>query len=136
MSFESAGGLDSPSINHQIRSSSSGLGPTSRDGIGTYLLRRNDVFREVSGSLEYTDSYGELAQVTEKAYVAEAVLWTNWKHRGTLTLASRKKQHPVPHGNCLCDVTSCQNGDSQKDPRGFEKIELQGSLKTLKVKTF
>lgn len=45
----------------------------------------------VSGSLEYTDSYGELAQVTEKAYVAEAVLWTNWKHRGTLTAVSDVK---------------------------------------------
>ena len=27
---------------------------------------------EVSGSLEYTDSYGEVAQVAEKRYVAEA----------------------------------------------------------------
>jgi len=42
----------------------------------------------VSGSLEYTDSYGEVAQVAEKRYVAEAVLWTNWKHRGTLTAVS------------------------------------------------
>lgn len=45
----------------------------------------------VSGSLEYTDSYGEVAQVAEKRHVAEAVLWTNWKHRGTLTAVSDAK---------------------------------------------
>lgn len=45
----------------------------------------------VSGSLEYTDSYGEVAPVGERRYLAEAVLWTHWKHRGTLTAVSDAK---------------------------------------------
>lgn len=45
----------------------------------------------VSGTLEYTDSYGEVTSVGEKRYLAEAVLWTNWKHRGTLTAVSDVK---------------------------------------------
>ncbi|CAJ1345915.1 unnamed protein product [Effrenium voratum] len=45
----------------------------------------------VSGQLEYMDSYGEVAQVGERRYLAEAVLWTNWKHRGTLTAISDVK---------------------------------------------
>ncbi|CAJ1458313.1 unnamed protein product, partial [Effrenium voratum] len=44
----------------------------------------------VSGSLEYTDSYGEV-EVVDRTWLAEAVLWTRWKHRGTLVAASDVK---------------------------------------------
>lgn len=40
----------------------------------------------VSGRLEYTDAYGESSEVVEKSWLAEAVLWTHWKHQGTLTV--------------------------------------------------
>lgn len=45
----------------------------------------------VSGTLEYTDSYGEVTMVGEKRCVSEASLWTTWKHRGTLTALSDAK---------------------------------------------
>lgn len=45
----------------------------------------------VSGTLEYTDSYGEVTAVGERRHLAEAVLWTNWKHRGTLAAVSDVK---------------------------------------------
>lgn len=40
----------------------------------------------VSGRLEYTDAYRESTEVVEKSWLAEAVLWTHWKHQGTLTV--------------------------------------------------
>lgn len=49
------------------------------------------MYMVVSGTLEYTDSYGEVTAVEEKAPVSEACLWTNWRHRGTLTANSDVK---------------------------------------------
>ncbi|CAE8605010.1 unnamed protein product [Polarella glacialis] len=42
----------------------------------------------VSGSLQYLDAYGEDTIVRERQWVAEAVLWTQWRHKGTLTAMS------------------------------------------------
>lgn len=39
----------------------------------------------VAGTLEYEDIYGDAWIVREKSWLAEAALWTTWKHRGTLT---------------------------------------------------
>jgi hypothetical protein len=36
------------------------------------------------GQLEYTDVFGEKTKVTDNQWVAEAALWTPWRHRGTL----------------------------------------------------
>eukprot|EP00933_Yihiella_yeosuensis_P041049 TRINITY_DN35495_c0_g1_i1.p1 TRINITY_DN35495_c0_g1~~TRINITY_DN35495_c0_g1_i1.p1 ORF type:complete len:820 (-),score=120.67 TRINITY_DN35495_c0_g1_i1:80-2539(-) len=45
----------------------------------------------VSGKLDYLDSYGETAVVEERQWLCEAVLWTHWRHRGTLTATSDVK---------------------------------------------
>jgi hypothetical protein len=45
----------------------------------------------VAGNLEYTDSYGATTEVREKQWLCEAVLWTEWRHRGTLTAQSDVK---------------------------------------------
>jgi hypothetical protein len=37
------------------------------------------------GVLQYADGYGEKTTLAENQWVAEAALWTRWKHRGTLT---------------------------------------------------
>lgn len=65
----------------------------------------------VSGTLEYTDSYGEVAQVGEKRCIAEAVLWTNWKHRGTLCRGAGLEKLGR-------DVERC--GDCSRFEPGFE----------------
>eukprot|EP00930_Biecheleria_cincta_P056969 TRINITY_DN4298_c0_g2_i1.p1 TRINITY_DN4298_c0_g2~~TRINITY_DN4298_c0_g2_i1.p1 ORF type:complete len:824 (+),score=173.04 TRINITY_DN4298_c0_g2_i1:63-2534(+) len=44
-----------------------------------------------SGSLEYLDGYGETTMIVERQWLAEAALWTNWRHRGTLTAQSDVK---------------------------------------------
>lgn len=44
-----------------------------------------------SGTLEYLDGYGETTAVTERQWLAEAALWTTWRHRGTLTAQSDVK---------------------------------------------
>jgi hypothetical protein len=43
------------------------------------------MFFVLGGCLQYKDRYGEVFLVTEKQWVSEAVLWTTWKHQGTLT---------------------------------------------------
>lgn len=45
----------------------------------------------VSGVLEYTDSYQEMELVTEKMWVAEAAIWTTWKHQGNLVATNDVK---------------------------------------------
>lgn len=45
----------------------------------------------VHGHLVYTDSYHEGTPVTVDEYLAEACLWTVWRHRGTLTASSDVK---------------------------------------------
>lgn len=50
----------------------------------------------VSGTLEYTDSYGEVTMVGEKRIVSEAALWTTWKHRGTLRLGDTLRIPETP----------------------------------------
>jgi len=44
-----------------------------------------------SGELEYLDGYGEVTKVVEKQHLAEAALWTTWRHRGTLTAVNDVK---------------------------------------------
>lgn len=45
----------------------------------------------VTGMLEYVDENAEVHSVHEKGYLAEAVLWTRWRHRGTLSATSDVK---------------------------------------------
>ncbi|CAE8592031.1 unnamed protein product [Polarella glacialis] len=45
----------------------------------------------VSGQLGYLDSYGETTVLHERMWAAEAAIWTQWKHRGTLTATSDVK---------------------------------------------
>lgn len=56
----------------------------------------------VSGTLSYNDMYGENIEVTERQYLSEACLWTNWRHKGTLTATSDVKM-------TLLDATSFQD---------------------------
>eukprot|EP00438_Fugacium_kawagutii_P021077 Skav205900 [mRNA] locus=scaffold123:266385:271019:+ [translate_table: standard] len=78
--------------------------PVCHRAMSTLLLSSTDViftlgeepqepkmYIVVSGTLEYTDSYGEVTLVGEKRSVSEAALWTTWKHRGTLTAVSDAK---------------------------------------------
>lgn len=44
-----------------------------------------------SGILEYSDAYNEKEFVTEKMWVAEAAIWTTWKHQGNLTATNDVK---------------------------------------------
>merc|ERR1719221_745329 len=39
----------------------------------------------VSGQLEYSDAYGDTTILVERQWIAEATVWTLWRHRGTLT---------------------------------------------------
>lgn len=45
----------------------------------------------INGTLEYTDAYGEITVVGERKIIAEAALWTYWKHCGTLVCLSDAK---------------------------------------------
>lgn len=49
------------------------------------------VYFVVTGKLVYVDAYGEEAPVTDRDYVSEAVLWTDWKHEGDLIARSNVK---------------------------------------------
>lgn len=90
------------------------------------LLTHSDVVFEVdeepsepkmylvaSGSLDYTDSYGEVEKVGDKCWIAEPVLWTRWKHRGSLVAASDVKM-------AMLDATSfqdiCRQAIAKKNP--------------------
>ncbi|CAJ1357336.1 unnamed protein product, partial [Effrenium voratum] len=66
----------------------------------------------VSGSLEYTDSYGEV-EVVDRTWLAEAVLWTRWKHRGTLVAASDVKMAMLD-ANTFQDI--CKQAIAKKNP--------------------
>ena len=94
--------------------------------MGILLLTNGDVVFEVeeepsepklylvaSGSLDYTDSYGEVEKVVDKCWIAEPVLWTKWKHRGTLVASSDVKM-------AMLDATSfqelCRQAISRKNP--------------------
>lgn len=43
------------------------------------------------GHLNYVNPYSETLTLKEKQWIAEAALWTRWKHRGTLTAAHDAK---------------------------------------------
>jgi len=64
---------------------------------GDVIFSRGEVLPEPKmyiiwrGSLEYVCGYGLGTPVTEKHWVAEANLWTRWKHRGTLTATGDTK---------------------------------------------
>lgn len=45
----------------------------------------------MSGSLIYTDKDGEKTQLTERMWVAEGVLWTSWRHMGSLVATNDVK---------------------------------------------
>jgi len=45
----------------------------------------------VTGTLMYTDTYGEKTQVVDRMYLAEGVLWTSWRHMGTLVATNDVK---------------------------------------------
>lgn len=94
--------------------------------MGILLLAHGDVVFEVeeepsepklylvaSGALDYTDSYGEVEKVYDKCWIAEPVLWTRWKHRGTLVAISDVKM-------AMLDATSfqeiCRQAISKKNP--------------------
>jgi len=43
------------------------------------------------GTMTYISGYGDGTPVRERSWIAEAVLWTHWKHRGTLQATSDAK---------------------------------------------
>merc|ERR1711920_229478 len=45
----------------------------------------------VTGQLEYSDMYGETKMVGDREWIAEATIWTLWRHRGTLTATNDVK---------------------------------------------
>jgi len=49
----------------------------------------------LSGTFEYEDKYGENHTVVEKQWLSEPALWTNWRHRGTLTALCDSKMAAV-----------------------------------------
>lgn len=44
-----------------------------------------------SGTLDYSDEYGEVQEVRQRDWLAEPVLWTTWKHQGNLVASSDVK---------------------------------------------
>lgn len=62
-----------------------------------------------SGSLDYMDAYGELATVGERSCISEPVLWTRWRHMGTLMAKSNVKMATIDaqsfHDLCKQQIT-------------------------------
>jgi len=74
-----------------------------------------------SGALEYVDQYGEPHNVNEKEWLAEAALWTYWKHQGTLTALTDAKILVI-EAELFQDVCA-QYMKKHKDPKDFNPKE-------------
>jgi len=65
-----------------------------------------------AGQLEYCAAFGEVEQVGERDFLAEAVLWTRWRHRGTLVATSDAKMASLD-ANSFQEI--CEQAISKKN---------------------